>query len=205
MPRVGPRIAALTVSRQEGTEVFRTIHSCQAGPKVWRPRALLGGVDVLLGHSSARRAHLCPRRLPPNPASNPPLPPTAGKIYAFNEGNYQLWSEEQRAYIDSLKNPDLWGGKPYSARYIGSLVGDFHRTLLYGEPGSRGGGPTALALLSCCCGAACRVLSPAASCLAHGAARGPPLAPAQLGREPALGTAFCSTFAAWQPRSCRAL
>ncbi len=25
-----------------------------------------------------------------------------------------------------------WGGKPYSARYIGSLVGDFHRTLLYG-------------------------------------------------------------------------
>ncbi|KAL4423376.1 hypothetical protein ABPG77_004307 [Micractinium sp. CCAP 211/92] len=58
--------------------------------------------------------------------------PEKGKIYAFNEGNYQLWSEEQRAYIDSLKNPDLWGGKPYSARYIGSLVGDFHRTLLYG-------------------------------------------------------------------------
>ncbi|KAL4448247.1 hypothetical protein ABPG75_005466 [Micractinium tetrahymenae] len=58
--------------------------------------------------------------------------PEKGKIYAFNEGNYQLWSEEQRQYIDSLKSPDLWGGKPYSARYIGSLVGDFHRTLLYG-------------------------------------------------------------------------
>lgn len=37
-----------------------------------------------------------------------------------------------QAYITSLKNPETWGGKPYSARYIGSLVGDFHRTLLYG-------------------------------------------------------------------------
>jgi fructose-1,6-bisphosphatase I len=33
------------------------------------------------------------------------------------------------SYVDSLKNPDP---KPYSARYIGSLVGDFHRTMLYG-------------------------------------------------------------------------
>lgn len=36
-------------------------------------------------------------------------------------------------YIDSLKDESKWGGTPYSARYIGSLVGDFHRTLLYGE------------------------------------------------------------------------
>ncbi|PSC70876.1 Fructose-1,6-chloroplastic [Micractinium conductrix] len=58
--------------------------------------------------------------------------PEKGKIYSFNEGNYQLWTDEQRTYIDSLKDPSLWGGKPYSSRYIGSLVGDFHRTLLYG-------------------------------------------------------------------------
>lgn len=58
--------------------------------------------------------------------------PDKGKIYSFNEGNYQLWTEEQKAYIDSLKHPEKWGGKPYSSRYIGSLVGDFHRTLLYG-------------------------------------------------------------------------
>ncbi|CAN1802049.1 Fructose-1,6-bisphosphatase 1, chloroplastic [Linum perenne] len=43
--------------------------------------------------------------------------PKAGKIYSFNEGNYQMWD-------DKLKK--------YSARYIGSLVGDFHQTLLYG-------------------------------------------------------------------------
>lgn len=58
--------------------------------------------------------------------------PEFGKIYAFNEGNYALWADGVKAYIDSLKDPAKWGGKPYSARYIGSLVGDFHRTLLYG-------------------------------------------------------------------------
>nr|Q42796.1 RecName: Full=Fructose-1,6-bisphosphatase, chloroplastic; Short=FBPase; AltName: Full=D-fructose-1,6-bisphosphate 1-phosphohydrolase; Flags: Precursor [Glycine max]AAA33956.1 fructose-1,6-bisphosphatase [Glycine max] len=57
--------------------------------------------------------------------------PRAGKIYAFNEGNYQLWDEKLKKYIDDLKDPGQ-SGKPYSARYIGSLVGDFHRTLLYG-------------------------------------------------------------------------
>ncbi|XP_031486749.1 fructose-1,6-bisphosphatase, chloroplastic [Nymphaea colorata] len=57
--------------------------------------------------------------------------PKAGKIYAFNEGNYMLWDEKLKKYMDNLKDPEP-SGKPYSARYIGSLVGDFHRTLLYG-------------------------------------------------------------------------
>ncbi|KAL6907511.1 hypothetical protein ACP4OV_002550 [Aristida adscensionis] len=57
--------------------------------------------------------------------------PKAGKIYAFNEGNYALWDDKLKQYMDSLKEPGE-SGKPYSARYIGSLVGDFHRTLLYG-------------------------------------------------------------------------
>ncbi len=58
--------------------------------------------------------------------------PETGKIYSFNEGNYGLWDPSVKAYMDSLKDANKWGGKPYSARYIGSLVGDFHRTLLYG-------------------------------------------------------------------------
>ncbi|CAN6471491.1 unnamed protein product [Victoria cruziana] len=57
--------------------------------------------------------------------------PKAGKIYAFNEGNYMLWDDKLKKYMDHLKDPGP-SGKPYSARYIGSLVGDFHRTLLYG-------------------------------------------------------------------------
>lgn len=58
--------------------------------------------------------------------------PEKGKIYSFNEGNYAGWSDGLRNYIDSLKDPSKWDGKPYSSRYIGSLVGDFHRTMLYG-------------------------------------------------------------------------
>ncbi|XP_021750548.1 fructose-1,6-bisphosphatase, chloroplastic [Chenopodium quinoa] len=57
--------------------------------------------------------------------------PKAGKIYSFNEGNYKMWDDKLKKYMDDLKDPGP-SGKPYSARYIGSLVGDFHRTLLYG-------------------------------------------------------------------------
>ena len=35
-------------------------------------------------------------------------------------------------YIRYLKQHDPTTGRPYSSRYIGSLVADFHRTLLYG-------------------------------------------------------------------------
>lgn len=48
--------------------------------------------------------------------------PEVGKIYSMNEGNYAMWDPETKAYCDSLKDPSKWGGKPYSARYIGSLV-----------------------------------------------------------------------------------
>jgi fructose-1,6-bisphosphatase I len=58
--------------------------------------------------------------------------PKKGKIYSFNEGNYALWDDKLKKYVDSLK--DASSGKPYSARYIGSLVGDFHRTMLYALP-----------------------------------------------------------------------
>ena len=53
--------------------------------------------------------------------------PEVGKIYSFNEGNMDLWDNGVQEYIKSLKAPEKWAGKPYSARYIGSLVGDFHR------------------------------------------------------------------------------
>ncbi|XRB03322.1 class 1 fructose-1,6-bisphosphatase [Pycnococcus provasolii] len=59
--------------------------------------------------------------------------PDSGKIYSFNEGNYAMWEEGLQSYITSLKTGGAkQGTSPYSARYIGCLVGDFHRTLLYG-------------------------------------------------------------------------
>ena len=59
--------------------------------------------------------------------------PTPGqRIYSCNEGNYARWSEEQRRFVDHLKGLDGENRKPFSSRYIGSLVADFHRNLLYG-------------------------------------------------------------------------
>lgn len=58
--------------------------------------------------------------------------PEKSKIYSVNEGNYNYWDEGVRRYIDYLKDKDPENNRPYSSRYIGSLVADFHRNLLYG-------------------------------------------------------------------------
>lgn len=60
------------------------------------------------------------------------IPSPGKRIYSVNEGNYASWSDGQRALVDHLKNADGSNDKPFSSRYIGSLVADFHRTLLYG-------------------------------------------------------------------------
>mgnify|MGYP000848209379 CR=1 FL=1 len=54
------------------------------------------------------------------------MTPVEGKIYSINEGNWYEFSDGVRNYIDSCKK------KKMSARYIGSLVADFHRNLLKG-------------------------------------------------------------------------
>ncbi|MBS4027243.1 MAG: class 1 fructose-bisphosphatase [Ignavibacteriales bacterium] len=58
--------------------------------------------------------------------------PKKGKIYSINEGNYAKWDDGMKRYIDFLKQEDKATNRPYSLRYIGTMVGDFHRTLLYG-------------------------------------------------------------------------
>ncbi|MCR4315818.1 MAG: class 1 fructose-bisphosphatase [Planctomycetes bacterium] len=58
--------------------------------------------------------------------------PVSGSIYSTNEGNYQSWNAPTREFVDRLKTKDNPRGKSYSTRYIGSLVADFHRNLLYG-------------------------------------------------------------------------
>jgi fructose-1,6-bisphosphatase I len=57
--------------------------------------------------------------------------PERGKYYSVNEGNYNYWESGVQRYVDFLKSP-AEDRKPYSTRYIGSLVADFHRTLCYG-------------------------------------------------------------------------
>ena len=56
--------------------------------------------------------------------------PEQGSYYSVNEANAAGWPAEYREYVEKLKSGGL--GKEYSSRYIGSLVADFHRTLLKG-------------------------------------------------------------------------
>ncbi len=58
--------------------------------------------------------------------------PARGKIYSTNEGNYAYWKKGTREYIEYLKSDNNKRKAPYSSRYIGSLVADFHRNLLKG-------------------------------------------------------------------------
>jgi fructose-1,6-bisphosphatase I len=58
--------------------------------------------------------------------------PERGAIYSINEGNEGKWNERVKAWVRWLKASDKASGRPYSSRYIGTLVADFHRTLLKG-------------------------------------------------------------------------
>ncbi len=57
--------------------------------------------------------------------------PAQGPYYSANEANAASWPAAYREYVKTLVTEGLLG-KSYSARYIGSLVADFHRTLLKG-------------------------------------------------------------------------
>lgn len=58
--------------------------------------------------------------------------PRKGTIYSINEGNYNSWEDGLKKYIKWLQQEDDASNRPYTARYIGSLVADFHRNLLKG-------------------------------------------------------------------------
>ncbi|MBF0350294.1 MAG: class 1 fructose-bisphosphatase [SAR324 cluster bacterium] len=58
--------------------------------------------------------------------------PQRGTYYSVNEGNRRYWDDSIKNYVDFLQEEDKASKRPYKSRYIGSLVADFHRTLLYG-------------------------------------------------------------------------
>jgi fructose-1,6-bisphosphatase I len=58
--------------------------------------------------------------------------PDKSKYFSVNEGNFLYWHENMQRYINFLKEEDRESGRPYSSRYIGSLVADFHRNLITG-------------------------------------------------------------------------
>ncbi|MFM7636990.1 MAG: class 1 fructose-bisphosphatase [Crocinitomicaceae bacterium] len=58
--------------------------------------------------------------------------PQTGRLYAMNEGNINECEEGLKHYISYCQSRENQTGMPYSGRYIGSLVADFHRNLIKG-------------------------------------------------------------------------
>ena len=60
------------------------------------------------------------------------IPDPPKKIYSVNEAYYARWSAGQQRFVDHLRGTNGEPGAGFRSRYIGSLVSDFHRTLLTG-------------------------------------------------------------------------
>ncbi len=58
--------------------------------------------------------------------------PKDGKIYSINEGNYKQFPEGVKRYIKYCQEEDEASNRPYTSRYIGSLVADVHRNMIKG-------------------------------------------------------------------------
>src|SRR6266850_2265830 len=58
--------------------------------------------------------------------------PARGKTYSINDGNFARWPDGVRQFVEHVRTVDVASGRPYTARYAGSLVTDVHRTLLEG-------------------------------------------------------------------------
>ena len=58
--------------------------------------------------------------------------PARGRTYSVNDGNFTRWPDGVRRFVEHVRAIDVASGRPYTARYAGSLVMDVHRTLLEG-------------------------------------------------------------------------
>lgn len=58
--------------------------------------------------------------------------PEIGRIYSMNEGNIHICNPGIKKYVEYCQSDENQTGKPYSGRYIGSLVADFHRNMIKG-------------------------------------------------------------------------
>ncbi|CAO97983.1 class 1 fructose-bisphosphatase [Erwinia tasmaniensis] len=58
--------------------------------------------------------------------------PENGYTYSINEGNYIRFPQGVKKYLKFCQEEDKATRRPYTSRYIGSLVADFHRNLLKG-------------------------------------------------------------------------
>ena len=114
-----------------------TVEDClQAGYKQVAAGYVLYGSSTMLVYTSGQGVHgftLDPsigEFLLSHPNLTMPDPPS--RVYSINEAYYPRWSAGQQRLVQHLKGLDGEATVSYSSRYIGSLVADFHRTLLKG-------------------------------------------------------------------------
>jgi fructose-1,6-bisphosphatase I len=58
--------------------------------------------------------------------------PENGKVYSINQGNTCKYDDKLKSFLEYCMEEDKESGRPYSHRYIGSMVADLHRTLIKG-------------------------------------------------------------------------
>ena len=58
--------------------------------------------------------------------------PSRGRTYSINDGSFTRWPDGVRRFVEHVRQIDVPSGRPYTARYAGSLVTDVHRTMLEG-------------------------------------------------------------------------
>jgi len=58
--------------------------------------------------------------------------PPVSKCYSINEAYSYWWDDGVKGFVNWIKTPNKEDQRPYGGRYVGSLVSDFHRNLLYG-------------------------------------------------------------------------
>jgi fructose-1,6-bisphosphatase I len=127
--------------------IFAIYHKVSSGPRgvmedCLQPGAqqvaagyILYGSSTMLVYTSGQGVHgftLDPsigEFLLSHPLIKMPDPPV--KMYSINEAYFDRWGLRQRQLIAKMKGPEAGGGG-FTSRYIGSLVADFHRTLLRG-------------------------------------------------------------------------
>lgn len=117
--------------REEVDGGERHSHFLQPGHKLVAAGYVVYGSSTIMAYSTGRGVHLF--TLDPMIgayilADEHVTMPATGNIYSVNEGYYHDFPEAIRRYLDWAKGPDAH----YVSRYTGSLVADFHRTLLRG-------------------------------------------------------------------------
>jgi fructose-1,6-bisphosphatase I len=113
-----------------------TLEDClQPGSKLIAAGYVVYGSSTMLVYTSGDGVHgftLDPS-LGEFMVSHPALKiPERGSIYSINEGNSFCWDAYTRRYVDWVKTDDPDTGRPYTQRYVGTLVADVHRTLVKG-------------------------------------------------------------------------